>query len=133
MMDIIGKIMVEVLSILAIATKEIKQGRTSELFIDRYKSRSAQRWSEKYMKKLIGRTDVEDALKRLDKLTHEEARMATAEVLRATHIVDNRVRGVSDQVVGVGDRVAGVDERVRAVADKVSEVIDGTQSIFGQS
>jgi uncharacterized UPF0146 family protein len=30
MMDIIAKIMVEVLSILAIATKEIKQGRTSE-------------------------------------------------------------------------------------------------------
>jgi hypothetical protein len=30
MMDIIGKIMVEVLSILAIATKEIKQGRTSK-------------------------------------------------------------------------------------------------------
>ena len=36
MMDIIGKIMVEILSILAIATKEIKQGRTSELFIDKY-------------------------------------------------------------------------------------------------
>jgi len=30
MMDMIVKIMVEVLSILAIATKEIKQGRTSE-------------------------------------------------------------------------------------------------------
>ena len=31
MTDIITKIMVEVLNILAIATKEIKQGRTSEL------------------------------------------------------------------------------------------------------
>jgi hypothetical protein len=30
MIDIITKILVEVLSILAIATKEIKQGRTSE-------------------------------------------------------------------------------------------------------
>jgi hypothetical protein len=36
MMDIIGKIMAEILSILAITTKEIKQGRTSELFIDKY-------------------------------------------------------------------------------------------------
>jgi hypothetical protein len=36
MVDIIGKIMVEILSILAIATKEIKQGRTSELFINKY-------------------------------------------------------------------------------------------------
>ena len=33
MMDIIVKIMVEVLNIFAIATKEIKQGRTSELSI----------------------------------------------------------------------------------------------------
>ena len=33
MMDIIMKVMVEVLCILAIATKEIKQGRTSERFL----------------------------------------------------------------------------------------------------
>jgi hypothetical protein len=32
MTDVIVKIMTEVLSILAIATKEIKQGRSSELF-----------------------------------------------------------------------------------------------------
>ena len=36
MMDIIGKIMVEILLILAIVTKEMKQGRTSELFINEY-------------------------------------------------------------------------------------------------
>ena len=35
-------------------------------------------FSGKYLKKLIGRTDMEDALKKLDKLTNEEARMATA-------------------------------------------------------
>ena len=61
------------------------------------------------MKKLIGRTDVEDALRRLDKLTHDEAQMATVEVLKATH---------------------AVNDRVAAVAAKVAEVIDGTQSIF---
>jgi hypothetical protein len=75
------------------------------------------------MKKIMGKTDVDDALKRLDKLTHEEARMATTENLKATHKLDDRVRGVSDQVIGVDDRVAGV-------AAKVSEVIDGTQYIF---
>ena len=47
-----------------------------------------ERYSEKYTKKLIGRTKMEDALKRLDKLTQEEARMAAAENLKATHIVD---------------------------------------------
>jgi hypothetical protein len=36
MTDIIVKVMVEVLSILAIATKEIKQGRASELFTRRH-------------------------------------------------------------------------------------------------
>ena len=35
--------------------------------------------SEKYVKKLIGRTEIENGLKRLDKLTQEEARMAVAE------------------------------------------------------
>jgi hypothetical protein len=36
MMDMIIQIMVEVLSILGIATKEIKQGRTSEQFVYEY-------------------------------------------------------------------------------------------------
>jgi hypothetical protein len=97
MMDIIGKILVEVLSILAIATKEIRQGRTSEYFTY-ITSPPIKRSPEKYMKKLIGRTDIKDALKRLDKLTQEEARMATAQVLKATHSVDDRVREVADNV-----------------------------------
>jgi hypothetical protein len=36
MMDIITKIMVEVVTLLAIATKEIKEGRTSEFFVHEY-------------------------------------------------------------------------------------------------
>ncbi|KAI0290286.1 hypothetical protein BC826DRAFT_970488 [Russula brevipes] len=107
MMDIIVKIMVEVLCILGIATKEIKQGRI-----------------KKYVEKLIGRTDLEDALKKLDKLTQEEARMATAEVLRATRAVDDRVAGVDDRVAGVADRVAGVDVRVANIDDRVTCVAD---------
>jgi hypothetical protein len=55
-----------------------------------------ERCSEKYVKKLIGRTEMEDALKRLDKLTQEEARMAAAQNLKATHTVDKRVKGVAD-------------------------------------
>jgi hypothetical protein len=73
---------------------------------------------EKYGKRLIGRTDMEDALKRLDKLTHEEAWMAIAENLRATHAVDERVKGVTEQVQAIDDRVANVD-------GKVTEVIHG--------
>jgi len=87
---------------------------------------------------------MEDALKKLDNLTKEEARMIIAENLRATHAVDERVRGVAAQVHAVGDRVANVDERVANVGervaniddrvanvnDKVTEVIHGVQIIF---
>ncbi len=78
------------------------------------------------MKKVMGRTDMEDGLKRLDKLTQEEARMATAQVLKVTHTVDERVRGVADRVDDVDDKVAGVDEKVRTVHDGVAVVINGT-------
>jgi archaellum component FlaC len=105
-------------------------------------------FSGKYLKKLIGRTDLEDALKMLDKLTNEEVRMATAQVLKATHTVDDRVRGVDDKILNVDNRVAGVDDRVarvdnrvegvegrvasvdekvEAIDDKVAVVIDGAQ------
>ncbi|KAI0284464.1 hypothetical protein BC826DRAFT_1109708 [Russula brevipes] len=134
MMDIVVKIMVEVLCILGIATKEIKQSR-----------------AKKYMKKLIGRTDLEDALKSLDELTQEEAQMATAEVLKATQCcrrpsdgvagIDDKVASVNDTTIsvkdmvavvgeraaGIDDKVAGVGEKMRAVDDKVAVVInDGT-------
>jgi hypothetical protein len=49
---------------------------------------------EKYVKKLLGKNEIEDSLKRLDTLTQEEARMAIAEVLRVTHSVDDNVRVV---------------------------------------
>jgi hypothetical protein len=71
------------------------------------------------MKKLIGRSEMEDALKRLDKLTQEEARMAAAEILKVTRTVDKRVEGVADTVVAIDNRVAGVDNRVVSVDDKV--------------
>ena len=87
-------------------------------------SPSTERCSEKYGKKLIGRTDMEDALKRLDKLTQEEARMAVAQNLKATHAVDERVRGVVNTVVAIDNRVAGVDNRVAGVNDRVAMVDD---------
>lgn len=44
------------------------------------------------MKRLLGKNDIEDALKRLDTLTREEARMAIAEVLKVTHMMDDKIR-----------------------------------------
>ena len=47
---------------------------------------------------------MDDALKRLDKLTHE-ARMAVTQILKATHAVNDGVRGVMDKVLDVGQAV----------------------------
>ena len=86
MTDMMVEVMVEVLSVLAIVTVEIKQKRRSEFITSNF-------WAlthaplEKFLKKLLGRNDVEDALKRLDTLTQEEAKMATAEVLNNVKVL----------------------------------------------
>ncbi|KAN0139342.1 hypothetical protein V8E53_002843 [Lactarius tabidus] len=61
------EIIVEVLKIFGIATKQFKQGSL-----------------KKFLKRVAGRTDLEDAEKRLNTLTQEEAQMALAVVLRIT-------------------------------------------------
>jgi hypothetical protein len=78
--------------------------------------------SEKYLKKLIGRTDIEDALKRLDRLTQEEARMAAAQVLKVTNTVDNRVQGIANDMISMDNRVAGVDDKMKDVHDGVDQM-----------
>ncbi|KAH9025144.1 hypothetical protein EDB84DRAFT_1440482 [Lactarius hengduanensis] len=114
MVDIIVKIMVEVLSILGIVTKEIGQGVM-----------------KKCLKKLVGRKDVEDALQRLDNLTQEEVRMARAEALKISCEIDDRMRdvsekvkGVDEKVWGVGTKAEGIDVKVQGVSDKVQDVND---------
>jgi hypothetical protein len=129
--DIIIKIMVEVLSILAIATKEIEQGKASELFLgDRLSRFVVYATSEKYLNKLVGRTDMEDALARLDKLTQDEVRMVAAEVLKTTHGVDDRVAAVDDNVRVVRNEMQGVRKQVQAVDERVNTVLNSANAIF---
>jgi uncharacterized protein YoxC len=81
------------------------------------------------LKKLAGNRDIEDSLERLDKLTQEEARMASAELLKMTHSVDGKVMAVRDDVQGVGNNVQDVRGDVRDVGDKVQDVDDRVQDI----
>jgi hypothetical protein len=78
---------------------------------------------EKLLKKLLGRNDVEDALKRLDKLTQEEAKMATAEVLKIT-------RGMDSNVNVIGSDVKVMDSNVKAMDTNLRVLIDSTQTRF---
>jgi hypothetical protein len=57
--------------------------------------------ADKFLKRLIGKKEMEDALKRLDKLTQDEARMAAAEILRLTHNVDNKVTSLMNGTPGM--------------------------------
>ena len=74
---------------------------------------------------------MENALKRLDKLTQEEARMAAAQNLKATHTVDERVKGVVDAVEAIDNKVADVDDRVAGVSGQVAGVDDRVNEIAG--
>ncbi|KAF8490662.1 hypothetical protein F5888DRAFT_1098085 [Russula emetica] len=112
MTDMIVEIMVEVLTILGIATKEVKRGPL-----------------KKYLKKLTGNRDIEDSLERLDKLTQEEARMASAELLKMTQSVEGKVMGVDDRVKGVEGKMQDVRDGVQGVRDGVRDVRDDVQDV----
>ncbi len=130
MMDIILEIMVEVLNILAIATKEVKRGRFSELMLRILLAISLLRSiSEKYLKKLTGNRDLEDSLERLDKLTQEEARMASVELLKMTNSVDGKVMGVDDKVKGVEGKVQDVLDDVQDVRGDVQDIRGDVQDV----
>ncbi len=71
----------------------------------------------------MGKMDIEDALRRLDKLTQEEVRMATAQLLKITH-------GVDCKITRIDDEVQGVDGKVRDISDSVKFVLDGAWCVI---
>jgi hypothetical protein len=124
MVETITAMMVEVLNFIGIATKEIQQGRTSKRFPLQIvgKFPMTKPFAEKFLKKLMGKNDIEDALKRLDRLTQEEAQMAAAQLLKATNTIDNRVWGIAGNVPVFDNRVAGIDGRVAGVYEHAAGV-----------
>ena len=68
----------------------------------------------------------------MDKLTQEEARMASAELLKMTHSVDSKVMGVNDRFECVEGKMQDVHDDVQVIGNKVQDV-DGWQRYFYQS
>jgi hypothetical protein len=128
MRDIIEKIMVEVLSILGILTKEIGQGRMSTSF-HVYLSATTDLHAEKYLKELAGRKDVEDALARLDRLTQEEAQMAEAEIMKTGHEILDGLKDVNEKVEDVHKKTHGVSTKLEALDVELQGVGDEVQGI----
>ncbi|KAH9974446.1 hypothetical protein BGW80DRAFT_181747 [Lactifluus volemus] len=78
MIELLGNIMAQVLSVLAISTKAMAECRI-----------------KKYIKTLVGlggKKNIEDALQRLDMLTREEAMNVGARNLEVTHQVEKTIK-----------------------------------------
>ena len=104
MTGIIVKIMAELLSVLALATKQIKERRFSKCTVAYGILCSvAQRVTEKFAKKLLGESEIEGVLQRLNQLTQEEARMASAETLGLVHGLVRNVKLIMEGVRCLGD------------------------------
>jgi len=91
MTDIIIKIIVELLGVLGLATKQIQEGRF-----------------KKFAKKLFGESEVEAVLQKLDRLTRDEARMTVAQTFGMVHGLVNNMKVVMEDGKASTDSIPGV-------------------------
>ena len=82
-----------------------------------------------FYEKLTGNTVIEDSLSRLDKLTQEEARMASTELLKMTSSIAGQVMCIDDRVKGVDGKVQDVSNNVHGVRSDVREVRDDVHDV----
>ena len=143
MTNMIVEIMVEVLNILALATKEVKRERLSEFLLHKFTIFYSYFYLEKFFKRLVGNTDLEDSLQRLDRLTQEEALMASTAQLEMAQDINDRVASVQGEVQGtrggvqivrgdvqgVGHGVQAIDDRVRGIDTEVKNISSKVQGV----
>ena len=96
MNEILVKILGELLSTLALATKQMREGDPSEsVFGRRYYITRCNATAEKLYKDLLEDKDVEAVLQQLDQLTRDEARI-TAATLEVVYGLIQNMRVVMD-------------------------------------
>jgi hypothetical protein len=104
MTELLAKILAQVLSVLAFSTKAMKRGRISVFIRSKY-SFLADCSTERFLKRLLGKTDVEDALQRLDMLTKEENLMMAARTLGVTHDIRDDVDVIKEDTRNIDDNL----------------------------
>jgi hypothetical protein len=102
MTALLGKIMAQVLFILALSTKTMKERRISEWSYWRILL-SLIYSTEAFLRRLMGRMHIEDSFQRLDALTKEEGLMTVARNLEATYQVNGNVTTIK-QIISDVDR-----------------------------
>ena len=121
--------MSQVLSILALSTKEMTNRRISELDCPVGRSSMANYGAEKILKKLAGRTDVEDAVLQLDMLTKEESLMAVVRNLEVTHRVDGNVEATKVLTEDIDVNVKATKDNVNATMVLAEDIGDHVKEI----
>jgi hypothetical protein len=96
MTEMTVKILVELLSALALVTKQIKQGIPSESILSEVLHYLTQYNAEKLVKKFFGEKDVEAVIMRLDRLTLDEARITSAQTLEVVYGLAQNMRVAMD-------------------------------------
>jgi coenzyme F420-reducing hydrogenase alpha subunit len=86
--------------------------------------------TEKFLNRLIGKAEIQDALERLDMLTKEETGMAVARNLEVTHVVDQNVKTVEEVVRGIDNNVMVVEEVTNIIDKNVRAIRDGAKCSF---
>ena len=128
--ELLGKIMAQLLSVLALSTKAMTDRKISES-IRSLCFLLADRGPEKILKKLVGRKDIEDALLQLDMLTNEESLMAVVRNLEITHHVDAVVHEVDDNVKATKLLTEDIDNNTKATKVLIEDVDDNVKGIEG--
>ena len=101
--EVIVTILVELLSVLALASKQIKQGRFSKCALT-YTLFVAQCAVEKFTKKILGESEIDTVLQRLDRLTQDEARITVAQTLGVIYGLVESIKVVMEGTQGLHDR-----------------------------
>jgi hypothetical protein len=125
--ELLGKILAQLLSVLALSTKAMTDRRISELIRSLCLS-LADYGSEKFLKKLVGRNDVDDALLRLDMLTKEESLMLMARNLEVTHQINGVVHDVDDNVKVTKLLAEDIDDNVQATKVLTEDIDDNVKT-----
>ena len=116
-MELLGRIMGQVLVILGLSTKAMKEWRISQSIRARFFLSLIDCTSEKFAKKLIGRKDVEDAFNRIDSLTKDETIMAVAKILEVAFDMDGNIQGLKALVEDANTQLQEMGENLGAMTE----------------
>ena len=81
------------------------------------------------MKRLVGRTEVEDGLQRLDMLTKEESLMTTACTLGITGDIRQDVNAVKEDTCDIKDDARNIKDDTRDIKEDTRVIKQDTRNI----